>query len=325
MLPAHERLHAAHPAGAHVHLGLVVHDELPPDGAVQRTLELEPFVGLLVEPRGVHGVGVPPFVLGAVHGGVGVLQQRVRLEAVPRVDGDTDAGRDGGGPPEHRTDAADEPVGRGVRHVAVGLGHQHPELVASQPAHDVRLAQGAAHRVGHEPQHGVACGVAVRIVDVFEVVQVEVDQGQGPAVAPVAAQLLRQLVRERPRIQHVRERVLDRELLELRVRVPQLRQAGDGHPDHRQVRELVQNAVVDQRRRGQLVDADAEAQETGRQCEGDAPMHPVVPGREEDGNDEEDVQPQLARRPQVQEIHAPDEGGPPEQSQRAEQARAGGH
>src|SRR2546428_6193737 len=38
--------------------------------------------------------------------------------------------RDGGGPPEHGTDAADEPVGRGVRHVAVGLGHQHTELVS---------------------------------------------------------------------------------------------------------------------------------------------------------------------------------------------------
>ena len=107
--------------------------------------------------------------------------------------------------------------------------------------------------------------------------------------------------------------------------MPQLGQAGDGHRDHQEVRELVHDAVVEQRRGGHLVDAGAEAQQAGRQCEGDAPVHPIVPGREEHGNHVQDPEPQLARRPSIQDIHAPDDGGPPEQSQRADEACAGGH
>src|SRR3989475_2055716 len=43
-------------------------------------------------------------------------------------------------------------------------GHQHRELVAPEPADDVRLAHGGAHRVRDEAQHRVARRVTVRVV-----------------------------------------------------------------------------------------------------------------------------------------------------------------
>ena len=181
MLPAHERLHAAHPAGPHVDLGLVVHDELPPDGAVQRTLELEPFVGLLVEPGGVHGVGVPPLVLGAVHGGVGVLQQGVRLLAVPRVESHADAGRDVElvlaeveRLPERRQQLAGDAHGVVL---LLQLGEEHDELVATHAGDCVALANGVLEALGDQLQELVAGRVPEAVVDLLEAVEVEEHHG----------------------------------------------------------------------------------------------------------------------------------------------------
>src|SRR2546426_5148337 len=94
-----------------------------------------------------------------------------------------------------------------------------------------RRAHLAAHRVSHEPQHRVARDVAVRVVHSLEVVEVEVDERQGAAVAPVPSQLLRQLFGERPGVVDVGEGVIGRGSLELRLRLPQLRQScdRDGH------------------------------------------------------------------------------------------------
>src|SRR5207244_4305328 len=77
------------------------------------------------------------------------------------------------------------PGGGGVRDDALGLRHQNPEPVAPETAHHVRLADGAARCVGHEPQHGIARGVAVYVVHLLEVVEIQVYHGQRTAVAAV--------------------------------------------------------------------------------------------------------------------------------------------
>src|ERR1041384_3348629 len=100
-----------------------------------------------------HAVLAGP--LGLVHGLVRLAQQLVAPRLGPRDRDDADAGGDGGRPAEHGTDPAGETIGDRVGHAAVGLRHQDAELVA-----------------------------------LLEVVQVEINQGQRPAVAPVAAQLL---------------------------------------------------------------------------------------------------------------------------------------
>src|SRR5207244_1468205 len=135
---------------------------------------------------------------------------------------DAYAGRDGWRAAEHRADPRREPGGGGVRDDALGLRHQNPELVAPETAHHVRLADGAARCVGHEPQHGIARGVAVYVVHLLEVVEIQVYHGQRTAVAAVATELLRQLRREGPCVEHVGERVVGGELLQLRLRAPQL-------------------------------------------------------------------------------------------------------
>src|SRR2546422_10613621 len=119
----------------------------------------------------------------------GLVHRRVRLaEHVRRgrvaagPGHDPDARRHGRGAAEHGSDAARQPGGRGVGDRAVGLGHQDRELVAPEPAHDVRLAHGGAHRVRDEAQNRVAGRVTVRVVHPLEVVQVEVDQRQRAAV-----------------------------------------------------------------------------------------------------------------------------------------------
>src|SRR2546426_6497645 len=152
---------------------------------------------------------------GLVHRGVGLAAGVVRVRAAPGPGPHPDARRDGWSAAKHGPDAARQPGGRGVGDRAVGLGHQNRELVAPEPADDVRLAHGGAHRVRDEAQHRVARRVTVRVVHPLEVVQVEVDQRQRAAVPAVAAQLLAQLLGEGARVEDGGERVLGRELVQL--------------------------------------------------------------------------------------------------------------
>src|SRR5438034_6792761 len=116
-----------------------------------------------------HPVLARPF--GLVHRGVGLAEDVVRVRAAAGPGHDPDARRDGWSAAEHGPDAARQPGGRGVGDRAVGLGHQNRELVAPEPADDVRLAHGGAHRVRDEAQHRVARRVTVRVVLPLEVVQ----------------------------------------------------------------------------------------------------------------------------------------------------------
>src|SRR3989442_24223 len=119
---------------------------------------------------------------GLVHRRVGLAEHVVGVRVATGPGHDPDARGHGRGAAEHGSDAARQSGGRGVGDGAVGLGHQDRELVAPEPADDVRLAHGGAHRVRDEAQHRVARRVTVRVVHPLEVVQVEVDQRQRPAV-----------------------------------------------------------------------------------------------------------------------------------------------
>jgi hypothetical protein len=78
VLPAHQRLDARDPPGAELDLRLVVHDELAPlEGEPQVALEGQPLVGGLPQRLGPDDGARPALGLGAVHGDVGVAQQRL--------------------------------------------------------------------------------------------------------------------------------------------------------------------------------------------------------------------------------------------------------
>src|SRR3989441_606352 len=113
----------------------------------------------------------------------------------------------------------------------------------------------------HHPVLARPFGLVHRGVGLAEdVVRVEVDQRQRAAVPAVAAQLLAQLLGEGARVEDGGERVLGRELVQLPLRPPQLRQPGDGDPDHREVRALVREPRHERCAGRHLVDPPDEAQ-----------------------------------------------------------------
>src|SRR2546426_573445 len=159
-------------------------------------------------------------------------------------------------------------------------------LWSDRHLHDPVLARpfGLVHR---------RVGLAEHVVHPLEVVQVEVDQRQRAAVPAVAAQLLAQLQGEGARVEDGGERVLGRELVQLPLRPPQLRQPGDGDPDHREVRALVREPRRERRAGRHLVDPHDEPQQGGGEREGDPPAETVVPGREQHGDHVQDPEPEL--------------------------------
>ncbi len=122
-------------------------------------------------------VVVPPGILGAVHGRVGVAHQSLGIESVVRVDAHADAGRG------HELAVVDDHrdlhrfqdlVGDlgGVLD-GVDLRHEERELVATEAGHGVSLAHAAPYPLGGDLDELVTDGVAEGIVDVFQPVEVD--------------------------------------------------------------------------------------------------------------------------------------------------------
>ena len=88
-------------------------------------------------------------------------------------------------------------------------------------ADGVHLAHGSDHAVGHQPQHAVAEGVAVAVVELLEVVQVHEQQREPGAVAPGAGDGLREAVEQRGAVGQPRQRVQHRGLRGVVQRLPQ--------------------------------------------------------------------------------------------------------
>ena len=55
----------------------------------------------------------------------------------------------------------------------VHVGRDHRELLAAQPRHHIVIARHVLEAVGDRPQHLVADIVAMRVVDLLEMVEVE--------------------------------------------------------------------------------------------------------------------------------------------------------
>ena len=190
MAPAHQRLDADDLRAAHVALRLVQQIQLVvAQRLAQADFELHVAHDLHRQRRAVQLGVVLAAVLGVVHRGVGVLEQRAAIVAVLREQRDADAGGD------EDLVALDEerPAHRfldPVRHVErmldpLQVGDQDRELVATQARqvgavvsprisarHQVARAGGVAQAVGHHLEQGVARIVAERIVDALEGVQV---------------------------------------------------------------------------------------------------------------------------------------------------------
>ncbi len=91
----------------------------------------------------------------------------------------------------------------------------HDELVATHPSDRVTPAHCAAQSLGHDTKELVAGGVAVRIVDAFEVVEIqEQERGATPVTAGASHGGRDPIVQQDP-VREVRQRVVSGQMLEL--------------------------------------------------------------------------------------------------------------
>ena len=155
--------------------------------AAEAALQVEPLAG-----GGVHGRvelrrPVAPGGLGGVEGGVGVADQGHAVGPVDRVGGRPHAGGDEQLPPVHGErgrQRGDQPAGHHADVAGAGqVGGDEGELVAAHADQHVPLAGGGGQPARHLDQQDVTGGVAERVVDVLEPVQVDHQHAQRAAGA----------------------------------------------------------------------------------------------------------------------------------------------
>ena len=179
--PAGERLDADHALPRELELRLVVHrDRADVDRALQRGDEDEPARRLVLDVGRVE-LAARLGALGEVHGGLGALEEQVRVLGVGGRAGDADGGVDAERRARHVELAAErgEDLLGGARGVAV-LGEprqQDPEAIALHARDEVGGADRALQPSGHLDQHRVALLSAERVVHVAEAVEVDDEEG----------------------------------------------------------------------------------------------------------------------------------------------------
>ena len=182
MLPARERLDPDGGPAAQRELGLVLEHQLPQlDPAAQLGGEHQAVDRVVVLAGGVDLDG-PLGRLRDVERDVGAAQQLVGGGAVVREAGEADAGADVEQDPvdlERLLERGDQPLGDHAAALrAAGAGRQHGELVAAEAGEQVVAPERGAHAVGHVAEEAVAVGMAERVVDGLEVVEVDQQQRQ---------------------------------------------------------------------------------------------------------------------------------------------------
>jgi len=132
-----------------------------------------------------------PAVLGRVHGGVGGVQEVVRGGAVLGVEGDAEAGRALQGVAFEKKriveavfQSPDDLIDAGA---VAHRRQQHGKLIAAQPRQQVAGAQLPLQPQRHFLQIQISKVMAVKVIDLLELVQVDVDQ---PEDAGILARLV---------------------------------------------------------------------------------------------------------------------------------------
>ena len=179
VLPADQRLEAGDAAEVEVDDRLVVQDQLLVlDRALELLAAVEALDGVDVHVVGEDRAAVGAGGLGGVHGEVGVAQQVV----AGLGGGDADRGAQVQAlalEHDRRGQDVEQASDQGVD---VGdVEREDRELVAAQPRDGVAVAQGVAQPLAADLQQAVAGGVAERVVDALEVVEVEEGDDGGRA------------------------------------------------------------------------------------------------------------------------------------------------
>ena len=147
----------------------------------------------LIPFRGEHRVrAASPF--GHVHRAVGVAQEGLRIGSVCREHRNAEARAEVdrvAADVQRLREGAEDPLGDLDRGGLAGAAQHEGELVAAQAGHGVTLADRMTQPRRDLAQDFVAFGMTERVVDVFEVVQIRKDDGEGLTGPPARHDVLR--------------------------------------------------------------------------------------------------------------------------------------
>ena len=214
--PAHQRFETGHSSAQGLDLRLVVQFKLfRAQGLAQVFLQLELLYGASVHGFVVEAKVRAPVGLGGIHGRIGVFDQLVGAGAILRIHRDADAGCYHGvvGLQGDRFgQRVDDAPGDTLDVVdSAHIRQHHGELVAPQAcdfraaiaiavvreiADGIVFAQFADQAPGNFHQQAVAAPVTDRIVDAFEVIQIDEQQRRVGARAFAAFEHAAQLLAE---------------------------------------------------------------------------------------------------------------------------------
>ena len=102
----------------------------------------------------------------------------------------------------------------------VKFGRQHGKLVATEARDGIGLANVRAQSIGHRFQHPIANGMAERIVDILEMIEVEVKHAKEMLVPPRAGGRLLERFQESGAIDQARQSVVAGEVDEIFLNSP---------------------------------------------------------------------------------------------------------
>ena len=206
------------------------------EGSAKVVFEQAPFLLVGVHLRGEDAVEAAPVLLGAIERRVGLAQQRPAVEPVARETRDADARPDreaeAVGPDrlcQLLEQAGGELFGR-MRLAPAAL--QDGELVSAGSGDDVAGPHDAAQPVGEARQQRVAGLVPQRVVDFLEAVEVEAHDRERAVRGAGRADRLGEAFAEQEAVGQAGQRVMVREVPDLRLRHAPLGHVGVGqhHP-----------------------------------------------------------------------------------------------
>lgn len=166
---------------------------------------------------------IPAVGFGIIEREVGALQELLRLDAVFRRQRNPDAGADAGlmaveieGP----ANGVDDPQRERDRAFMLGRPSllDDCKLVAAEARQHVGLANGGLQTPAHLDQQLIAGGMAKRVIDGLELVEIEHHDGDGVIVPLQALARFLELRIEFGPVRKSRQRVVAREVDDLRLR-----------------------------------------------------------------------------------------------------------
>ncbi len=188
MPPAQQRFQPDDAAGSEFNLRLVMELELAAlDRSTQFVGDDHAFPHLAIEIGAVKPDAIAAVLLGAIEREIGLNHHRVRPDRFRLVIRYADADRDmnfiAGDHVGLREDGRNLIGERARCACIIGIGLQNRKLVPTDPGDDIVLAN-AGNGAGRDlPQQRIANGVAERVVDVLEMIEIEIKHGKGPGAA----------------------------------------------------------------------------------------------------------------------------------------------